>query len=516
MKLPVPARLVLLSLLVGLLLPACGLAPAVPIAPTVPPLDTATPQPSPSLTPFQPIEPTATSTATSTETPTATPIPTETSTPYPTPAPADRTQYTLYAVLDYGARRLEVEQRIRYTNHTGAELDRLVLAVEPNRWEGRFELHEMAANGRPVDEFDLDGHRLEISLPARLAKGRALDLTLVYTIDIPPGNNSYQVYGASRYQVNLVNWYPFVVPYHPQNGWVLHEPKAFGEHLVYETADFEVYFRLEQPGEGVAVAASAPAEQAGEWTRYRMERARTFAMAASTHLLVETAMAGEVQLYSYFHPDHRYGGRGLLQYMAEALEVFTQVYGPYPHDSLSAVEINFGDGMEYEGLFFMSRNFYNEYNGTVRGNLAVIGLHEVAHQWWFGRVGNDQALEPWLDEALSTYSERIFFERRYPNALNWWWSFRVDFFEPQGWVDWSIYDGTGFRPYTNAVYLRGARFLEELRGRVGDEIFFDFLKDYARRMDGRQASAGDFFAILREHSEAEIGDILKRYFLKVK
>ena len=30
--------------------------------------------------------------------------------------------------------------------------------------------------------------------------------------------------------------------------------------------------------------------------------------------------------------------------------------------------------------------------------------HEVAHQWFYSLVGNDQAHDPWLDEVLATYA----------------------------------------------------------------------------------------------------------------
>jgi hypothetical protein len=34
--------------------------------------------------------------------------------------------------------------------------------------------------------------------------------------------------------------------------------------------------------------------------------------------------------------------------------------------------------------------------------------HETAHQWFYSLVGNDQALDPWLDEALATWvQERL-------------------------------------------------------------------------------------------------------------
>jgi aminopeptidase N len=42
----------------------------------------------------------------------------------------------------------------------------------------------------------------------------------------------------------------------------------------------------------------------------------------------------------------------------------------------------------------------------------VAVVHEIAHQWWYGLVGDDQSREPWLDESFATYSH----EWLVPNA----------------------------------------------------------------------------------------------------
>ncbi len=108
---------------------------------------------------------------------------------------------------------------------------------------------------------------------------------------------------------------------------------------------------------------------------------------------------------------------------------------PIPYGSLSIVQADLNDGQEYDGLVFLATKFYNEYEGSARSNLVAIGVHEMAHQWWFGLVGNDQAMEPWLDEALAVYSEAIFYKFIYPNSSDWWWNFRVNYFGPSGYVD---------------------------------------------------------------------------------
>jgi aminopeptidase N len=176
------------------------------------------------------------------------------------------------------------------------------------------------------------------------------------------------------------------------------------------------------------------------------------------------------------------------------------------------VQGDFNDGMEFSAFYFISRDYFNLYDGTPKNYLVAIGAHETAHQWWFDSVANDQGIEPWLDEALATYSERIYYETIYPDLVDWWWGYRYFEFQNAGFVDTQVYDGGGQRPYWDKVYLTGARFFEELRGRVGDEIFFAFLKDYYAQYAGERASAADFFRVLREHTAADLSDLMAEYF----
>ncbi len=192
--------------------------------------------------------------------------------------------------------------------------------------------------------------------------------------------------------------------------------------------------------------------------------------------------------------------------------LFEVKFAPYPYGSLAIVQADLNDGQEYDGLVFLATKFYNEYNGSARSNLVAIGVHEIAHQWWFGLVSNDQAMEPWLDEALSVYSEAIFYRYIYPNSYDWWWNFRVNYFGPAGYVDSTIYNSGTFRGYVNAVYLNGANFLEALNNRMGEEAFFRFLQDYTTRYGRGIATTADFFAVARQNTTADISDLIDAYF----
>jgi aminopeptidase N len=215
---------------------------------------------------------------------------------------------------------------------------------------------------------------------------------------------------------------------------------------------------------------------------------------------------------SYYFPDEKVQGERLLDEVSLALTTYQERFGPYPYPVLSIVEANFYDGMEYAGLFFLGRDFYLADDGTKLNYLIDLAVHETAHQWWFGLVGNDQAMEPWLDEALATYSEYLFYEEYYPGMAEAWWHFRVETFSPTGYVDSTIYTSGDFQTYANAVYLRGAQFLHDLTARIGDEAFFAFLNDYAAQMSGKIATAEDFFGILQQHASTALPALVGEYF----
>ena len=180
------------------------------------------------------------------------------------------------------------------------------------------------------------------------------------------------------------------------------------------------------------------------------------------------------------------------------------------------VQADFNHGMEYEGLYFQSRGFFDTYNGSEQSYLVTIAAHETAHQWWYGQVANDQALEPWLDEALCTFSELIYYEKLYPDSVDWWWTTRVNYYEPSGVINRSIYDYSEYTDqylaYRNATYLQGAKFLDDLRKVMGDETFFVFLREYAGQYKNQITTGEDFFSLLNSYLDLNSLVWLPSYF----
>jgi hypothetical protein len=466
-------------------------------------------------------DPTVTPTASLIPTATATPMPTNTPVPTATPAPVlERAKYTLDTTIDYDAHTVTVNEKILYPNLTGNQLNTLVIAVVPNLWSGSFNLTGLSINGTPITTYTLNGQRLDIALPSFFKPDEVMTIDVQFSLLLPfaeqedPNASRPRIYGYTKRQLNLTNWYPFVVP-HINGEWVLHEPWYYGEHLVYDSADYEVNVKFTDPATAPTVAASGVPEQQEGFTRYTITAARTFALAASREFQISSLQVGDVTVTSYYFPFFEWGGQAALQASAEALSVYSNRYGPYPHKTLSLVMGDFNDGMEYSAFFYLSRDFYSLYDGTSANYLTFVAVHETSHQWWFEQVGNDQAQQPWLDEALCTYSERVYYENIHPDLIGWWWSYRIDFYNPQGFVDIPIYDGQGFRPYTNAAYFQGAHFLDDLRARIGDEAFFAFIQDYLAQGRGKIVTSNDFFRILSTHTSTDYSDIVRQYFRNI-
>lgn len=465
---------------------------------------TQAPQPSPSAFNIQPAS-------------TLTPLPT--SVPSPTPLPAwKNTQYEIKSKFSYAWRKVSNEETIIYTNNSTDTLSELVLSVEPNTNPGVMRLATLAwEDGEPVRGYALENNRLQIPLMVPLQPYKQIRLELAFNLTLPeippPADDRRPIpFGYTERQVNLVDWIPLVAPYRVGKGWLINKPWFYGEHQVYDLADFSIEMEIIDQPAGLLVAASTPPSDKGSIKNYTLLNARNFVLTASPYYQRFTRQIGDTLVESYAFTFDTTAGKAALEHTANALDLYNKQFGTYPRKRMTVVEADFLDGMEYDGLYFLSRGFYNLYNGTPQGYLAAIAAHETAHQWWYASVANNQALEPWLDEALCTYSEYIYYKNVHPDYLKWWWQFRVDYYEPQGKINLPLYDYTSYRGYRDAVYLNGAHFLDELRTLTGDEAFYKILKTYAASFAGQIATAEDFLKSVALVSSADLKPLLQKYF----
>ncbi len=469
----------------------------------------------PTVTPMQ--GKTATALQPTDSNPTLVPIKTD------TPAPSKmipEISYSFQVKWDFPNNTVDVDQIATYKNNSIVSINDLYMIADTNTWDNCLDIHTIQqGNGTEITNWDLERNWLLIPLAAPLAPGEEIRLELIYTIKIPPIPEDSAAtrpipFGYTQNQVNLVDWHLYFPPFRAESGWIMYHPHYYGEHQVYETANFEIQLEMVNPPANLTIAASsAPVATANHHFAYQLSDARNFVFSAGTSYSILEDRVGDVVIYSYaFSPFSNSAAKEALSTTKKSVELYNRLFGPYPHQTLSIVEADFLDGMEYDGLYFLSRGFYNLYDGTDRTYLTLIAAPETAHQWWYAEVGNDQFMHPWLDESLATYSEYLFYELEGKNTTDWWWAYRVNFYQPSGKIDLAIDDYPGYLPYRNAVYLRGAKFFHDLRTSVGDDVFFGFLRELYSTARDDILSPQIFWEILSNRTDVNISAIQTEYF----
>jgi hypothetical protein len=437
------------------------------------------------------------------------------------------TQHTITANLNYTQRALVAQQTSRYTNRTGEMLQTLVFNIEANQWPDAFSLKGVVA-GRDDVAYNLTGRRLEIDLPEPLAVDCSIEVRLSFMLDVPAiggGVLAYRGYlGHSPRQLNLSNWLPVIAPY-MDGAWVTREAVFIGEQTVLDMADWDVTLNINaEPDvlDRLVVVGPGDVTQPGARTwRFVMLHSRDFTLSISDAFELQSGQTRDgvtVEVYTFDDAQVQTengpvdGAAYALDVAIKSVEMFADLFGPYPYTRLAVVQGDFPDGMEFSGVVFVSGDWFRRFTGDPASYLMIITVHEISHQWWYASVGSDQALTPWLDEALATYSEYIFIEEFYPELKDWWWSFRVDNYSPRGFVDRNVYEFNSIRSYINAVYLLGARMLHDLRADLGTEAFFDLLRLYAEAGQGRIMAPDDFWDLLTPDQLTAVDTTRERFF----
>jgi hypothetical protein len=442
---------------------------------------------------------------------------TETAIPEPTLAPTvtDQKKSTLYVIdasYDSTKQELDITQQIEYQNHTNTELSSLTLEIPQIDKGGVVKIESISINSNKISDIAYSNQRsLIIPLTSALLPNNSVAINIAYSVSVP---EKAGVFGITGRQINFSDWYIFVPPYDPAKGWVSNPPAAVGENLVYDIADFDVSIKI-IGSEELIIAASSKDTFVEGVHHYEMKSARGFTWSISNAFLTIQEQYGPTTVFCFYFSGDEEAAKAALANSGKALMLFSDLYGiKYDHDSFTIVEADFADGMEYDRLYYLSKEYFKNYDGSPKNYLTLLSVHETAHQWWFAKVHNDQAFQPWLDESMATFSELLYIEQFHPDLVNWWWEYRINTYSPTGNVGMTIYDQNNLRTYINAVYLRGAQFLESVRSSIGSEQFIEDLRYYGRSFEYKIASSNDFLSILESQNPDPVKDLERQYFLK--
>jgi hypothetical protein len=322
---------------------------------------------------------------------------------------------------------------------------------------------------------------IEVRLARPLASGGNASIALRIRITTPSRADRFGRFHGAAYFGNAIP----VLAVADRRGWQLPPYTFAGESFYSLTSSWRVRLRV-PAGLQVASTGTQAGGRAGGAVTLVAPRARDFMLVVG-RFTVRTAQAGPVRLRRFSTPGTSAAdARRALATAALGMRRYAQWYGPYGRPEVDLVagpaEVAHGGvAMEYPELVL-----------TPSQSTAV--AHELAHQWFYSIVGDDQWSEPWLDESFAEFSAARLPSRLVPNRLR-------DCRLPDAArtpLDANMARLTAARNrYVRTVYIGGACFLRAVQSELGTARFDTFMRGLvASHRDGVDTTA-DFVGALR-------------------
>ena len=256
----------------------------------------------------------------------------------------------------------------------------------------------------PVADSDVgqDGTLLTVRLERKLKKGERVRFVFEETVTLACVKHRL---GYSDGYYFLSDFYPEVCPF-ADGKFISYDYVPYGDPFRFDNASFSLAFTMPIGYECACSATETERTTAGatETRLFAASSTREIALVASEKLRCAQAEASGIPLL-YYYADGS-DKQKTLDVISDGISYFSEHFGNFPYSSYSVVVAPFFEaGVEHSGLAVISKDLpFSQRKKTI--------LHETAHQWWFGKVGVDQVLSPWMDEGLAEYSTASYYLER--------------------------------------------------------------------------------------------------------
>ncbi len=336
------------------------------------------------------------------------------------PSP-DETHYEMALYLDPVSSLLYGRSSIHTINTTGQAMDELWFTVYPNAFRaptstpapaqayykgfnsGWLELERVMVNGQEV-EYYLDGVSMQIVIPFDIMPDKDIIIDMNWRSRIP--EMAYR-FGSQDGVFMLGNFYP-VLNVYDQAGWHRGYNSKFGDPFCFHCADYLVQVNIPEAYQLVSTGSTIQtfAEDNGrEIYLIEASKVRDFCLLIIYDYQEIISQVHNVTVRCYVPgQDSADKAQDIAEQCGEILYYYSCRWGsyPYPDFKIAFVPMQGFHGMEYSGLIYLKDELLSAQFDNNRSSFIL--AHEVAHQWWYAMVGNDQLAEPWLDEALANWS----------------------------------------------------------------------------------------------------------------
>ncbi len=396
---------------------------------------------------------------------------------------AQATQYKIDLTIASDLASYTAVQQVHFVNQQTTPLDKIYFRLFPNAptYGGELTITALQVNGTQVKPtMEVGNTALRIDMQPPLKPQAAVDFILSYTAQVPTtlNDSGYNLFGVYSHTLSLANFYP-LIPAYDDKGWHIEPAPKYGDAGYSETALYQV--NIEAPADQV-VATSGMCQTTGDGATKTWHCVsgpmRDFMIAMSADYQLESSTINGVKVNSYFWKNDKVGGQLIWISGITALKSFEKRIGAYPFNEMDLLETPTTAGAcEFPGLMVFAADAYSDE--------SLFASHEVAHQWWYSLVGDDQVNEPWLDEALTTFTTYLWMQDEYgPGTFqqvidsSWMRYSQVKGKADDRRVDLPADSYTSGTQYSMNVYRKGSLFFNALYETMGDEKFNKFLQAY--------------------------------------
>jgi hypothetical protein len=409
---------------------------------------------------------------------------------------------------------LEGHEKVFYTNRENVSLDSIYFQLFPSMSGGHTGVKDITVDGESASwGYEFNGGALRVDLPFVLPPGKSVILGMDFSVDIPDTPGGYGIFGYTGGILALNSFYP-AIPVFDDSGWHVGPYPANADNTFQDAGFYLV--KVDAPQETTLVGSGSVIARVNKGVDqtviYAAGPARDFYLAASKNYTLVRRKAGLTTISCYILPGDEVGAEAALDIATAAIQDYSSRMGNYPYTKLDIVplELSGALGIEYPGVMGISSELFSKLQ-----ELETTIAHELAHQWFYNIVGNDQINEPWLDEAMAQYCTGLYYLDSYGEVawqmLEQSWAARWD---RVGRADIPIgltageYSG---REYGAIIYGRGPLFIEVLAQYMGPEKFAIFLTDYCKSNRWQVVDGAVFQALAERYCQCDLSAVFNEW-----
>ena len=334
--------------------------------------------------------------------------------------------YTANLEFDLETHTLTGEMQVDFINKTNSPLRELRFNLYPNAFRegsqqsvislakskecyyngpsfGGIEISKV--KGEKALDYEIcgvDENILKVDLENPIQPTQSTSVVMNFTITLP--NISHR-FGYGENTINFGNFLPTLCV-HENGEWQEIAYHSNGDPFFSDVANYNVTVSYPETLTIATTGTCTNTEMAGETATktFYAPAVRDFAMVMSEKLQVVSKEVDGIKVNYFYHDDLNFTTS--LDTSVKAVATFNNLFGKYPYPQLNVVQANFCiGGMEFPNLVLIGDEIdnYDSYQMVI--------VHEIAHQWWYGVVGNNQTNYAWMDEALAEYSTALFYEK---------------------------------------------------------------------------------------------------------